>query len=142
MFLGLDIGGTKIAVIKGKGREIERKEVFLTNTASSWKEALDKAIAIAEGMKDGCTAVGISCGGPLDSRKGLILSPPNLPSWDNVPAVEYVSSALSLPAFLLNDADAGALAEYRYGAGKGYESIIFCTFGTGMGAGLILNGKL
>ncbi len=140
MYIGIDIGGTKIAVTEGKGDNIIRKEVFPTASASSWREALDRAAGIASGFSG--NAIGISAGGPLDSRKGMILSPPNLPGWDDVPAVSYLSDKLGKPAFLLNDADAGALAEYRYGAGKGYESIVFCTFGTGMGAGLILGGRL
>ena len=87
-------------------------------------------------------AVGISCGGPLDSKKGLILSPPNLPGWDNVPVTKLLSEALQVPAFLQNDADACAIAEWRFGAGQGCENMVFLTFGTGLGAGLILNGKL
>ena len=87
-------------------------------------------------------AVGISCGGPLDSKRGVILSPPNLIGWDNIPIVQQISEAFGVPAFLCNDADAGALAEWTFGAGRGCEHMVFMTFGTGLGAGLILNGKL
>ncbi|MDD4744494.1 MAG: ROK family protein, partial [Eubacteriales bacterium] len=85
---------------------------------------------------------GVSCGSPLDSRRGLILSPPNLPGWDQIPITEWVRDATGLPAWLLNDADAGALAEWRFGAGHGCQNMVFLTFGTGFGAGLILNGRL
>jgi glucokinase len=88
------------------------------------------------------SGIGISCGGPLDSKRGLILSPPNLPGWDNIPITEYFSSRFHVPVFLQNDANACALAEWRYGAGKGLDDMVFLTFGTGIGAGLILNGKL
>jgi glucokinase len=78
----------------------------------------------------------------LDSRLGLIQSPPNLPDWDNVPILQMLREAFGIPCALCNDANACALAEYRFGAGKGCESMVFLTFGTGMGAGLILGGKL
>lgn len=87
-------------------------------------------------------SIGISCGGPLDSAKGLILSPPNLPGWDEIPAAEDFSQAFGVPCRLQNDADACALAEWRFGAGRGCRSMVFLTFGTGFGAGLILDGKL
>ena len=86
--------------------------------------------------------IGISCGGPLDSRNGIILSPPNLPGWDNVPIVEMTEKRLGIKAFVQNDANACAMAEWKYGAGKGYDNVVFFTFGTGMGAGLILDGRL
>ncbi len=87
-------------------------------------------------------AVGISCGGPLDSKNGIIRCPPNLPDWDGVPVTEIISSHFGFPAFLQNDANACALAEWKYGAGRGCKNMVFLTFGTGMGAGLILDGKL
>lgn len=142
MFIGVDIGGTKIAVSKGEHGEVLEKKVFLTETSPSWEDAVEKIIDAASPFCMEAKAIGISAGGPLDSRRGLILSPPNLPSWDNVPIVKILTERLNRPSFLLNDADAGALVEYRYGKGKEYENIVFCTFGTGMGAGLIINGKL
>jgi glucokinase len=86
--------------------------------------------------------IGISCGGPLDSTAGLVLSPPNLPGWSDVPITLELERALGGRAFLQNDANACALAEWRFGAGKGTRNMIFLTFGTGMGAGLILDGRL
>jgi glucokinase len=87
-------------------------------------------------------ALGISCGGPLDSAKGLILSPPNLPGWDAIPVVSLLREKTGIPCFLENDANACALAEWRWGAGRGYRDLVFLTFGTGLGCGLILNGRL
>ncbi|HEV8082158.1 MAG TPA: ROK family protein, partial [Chitinophagaceae bacterium] len=86
--------------------------------------------------------IGISCGGPLNSKQSIILSPPNLPGWDEVPVVKNFADKFNLPVSLQNDANACALAEWKFGAGKSFQNIIFLTFGTGMGAGLILNGKL
>ena len=68
--------------------------------------------------------------------------PPNHPGWDAVPVTEYISERLSVPAFLQNDANACTVAEWKFGAGKGTRNLIFLTFGTGLGAGLILDGRL
>lgn len=87
-------------------------------------------------------SIGISCGGPLNSKAGIIKRPPNLPLWDDVPICKILNNRYNIPVRLQNDANACALAEWKYGAGKGFENIIFLTFGTGLGAGLILNGRL
>ena len=87
-------------------------------------------------------AIGISCGGPLDSRRGLILSPPNLPTWDRIDIVTPFQARFGVAVRLQNDANACALAEWLWGAGRGCRNMIFLTFGTGMGAGLILDGRL
>ncbi|MBE6550863.1 MAG: ROK family protein [Ruminococcaceae bacterium] len=139
-YIGIDIGGTKISVVKGdENGNIAEKIKFDTpeNKDEAVEKIFDSALRLGE-----CSAVGISCGGPLDSKKGKILSPPNLPGWDEVPIVHIAENVLKVPAFLRNDADACALAEWRWGAGKGCRNMIFLTFGTGMGAGLILNGAL
>jgi glucokinase len=91
---------------------------------------------------DDVSGIGISCGGPLDSRTGIIMSPPNLPGWDNVQIINTFRKRFGIPAAIQNDANACALAEWKFGAGRGYQNVIFLTFGTGMGAGLILDGKL
>ncbi len=144
--IGFDIGGTKCAVVCGletaEGMKVEKKVSFPTDHTLSPYQILDKMIAATKEMGVSFSSVGISCGGPLDSKRGLILSPPNLPGWDNVAATEYISRALGVPAYLQNDANACALAEWKYGAGRGYQNVIFLTFGTGMGAGLILDGRL
>ncbi len=156
--LGFDIGGTKCAVILGKGEMPENineliidKETFPTNVKRGWKLIIEEMLTAADriltrnGIKspgDELTGIGISCGGPLDSRKGTINCPPNLPDWDNVPICEIFSSHFGIRPVLQNDANACAVAEWKFGAGRGTENMIFLTFGTGMGAGLILDGKL
>jgi glucokinase len=149
--IGFDIGGTKCACILANVTNeditiIEREQI---KTAQNWQDILSVLCNISFNqlnknkltVKD-VDCVGISCGGPLDSKKGYILSPPNLPGWDNVPIVEFVENILGIKTRLRNDADACAIAEWKYGAGKGYNNVIFLTFGTGLGAGLILNGRL
>jgi glucokinase len=78
----------------------------------------------------------------MDSKRGIIMEPPNLLGWKDVHITEELTSRTGLPAYLCNDANACALAEWRFGAGRGTRNMIFCTFGTGFGAGLILDGRL
>lgn len=139
---GLDIGGTKCALVVGdrQGNTLGRWQVSTAQYAC-WETLVDTLLQQAAGQPRPL-AVGVSCGGPLDARHGLILSPPNLPGWDEVPITQWLNQRLHVPAFLQNDANACALAEWRYGAGKGCQHMVFLTFGTGMGAGLILNGRL
>ena len=152
-YLGLDIGGTKCAVILGKSTdgapEILGRLSFATASAASPEDALEKMCAMGDELltehevsKESLAAIGISCGGPLDSKKGLICSPPNLPGWDNIPAADIVRQHFGVPVLLQNDANAGALAEWEFGAGRGCSNMIFITFGTGCGSGLILDGCL
>lgn len=142
MFLGVDIGGTKTAVCVGDcNGNILRKEKFATGGP---EETIQKIVELGRTLLRGRSpkAVGISCGSPQDSARGLIQAPPNLPAWVDVPITDCLSQAFGAPAFLANDANACALAEWKYGAGQGTKNMIFLTFGTGMGAGLILNGRL
>ncbi|MDY3940782.1 MAG: ROK family protein [Eubacteriales bacterium] len=146
--IGIDIGGTKCAVTIGnENGEILWKRAIATTNATETLEQIYVLAKEAAGTAQAeyhtsPAAVGISCGGPLDSRRGLIQSPPNLPGWDNIPITAALTDLLHIPAYLQNDANACAMAEWKYGAGRGCENMIFCTFGTGMGAGLILNGRL
>jgi len=145
-YAGVDIGGTKTAVLlmDENGRVLQREQFATDVGRGQWKYSVDKIktkIAEFTGVKK-IRSIGISCGGPLNSRTGTILSPPNLPGWDEVPIVKILEDEFHIPAFLENDANAGALAEWKFGAGKGYRNVIFLTFGTGLGAGLILDGRL
>lgn len=138
MKIGIDIGGTKCAVVIGDETHIKKKIKFATTDCEDTLKNIFKAVEeIGKG-----DAIGISCGGPLDSQKGIIMSPPNLPDWDNIHITEMLSDRFGVPAYLCNDANACALAEWKYGAGKGTKNMIFLTFGTGLGAGIILDGKL
>jgi len=147
-YLGIDIGGTKSAVIAGTDdMKILRKEGFATETHKGPGHTIGlllntaSEIAVSLGI-DKLKAIGISCGGPLDSRKGIVQSPPNLPGWDDIPIVDLFRDKFRVPVYLQNDANACALAEWKFGAGKGTRNMIFLTFGTGMGGGLILDGRL
>lgn len=138
-FTGIDIGGTKCAVISGSAETgIQDKIKFATTNVDETIENIIKAVE----KLGTCDAIGISCGGPLDSKRGVIMSPPNLPGWDNIEIVRMLEEKFKVPVGIQNDANACALAEWKFGAGRGCQNMIFLTFGTGMGAGLILNGRL
>jgi glucokinase len=148
IYLGVDIGGTKCAVVAGTGDfEILGKRTFETNVERGWQAIVDEFMLnidtlLHEFPENNLKRIGISCGGPLDSKSGMIYSPPNLPGWDSVPVCKLFSEKFGTAAALQNDANACALAEWLMGAGQGTSNMIFLTFGTGMGAGLILNGRL
>ena len=145
--LGFDIGGTKCAVITARwvngDIHILKKEKCETDLSVSPEQMIFRMIGMAEGiLEKRPDAIGISCGGPLDPDQGIIQGPPNLPGWNDVRIVQMLSNHFGVPVHLQNDANACAVAEWKFGAGKGTQNMIFLTFGTGLGAGLILNGKL
>lgn len=145
--LGIDIGGTKCAAVTAEYTDgnitLIKKEKCATDLKISPIEMIQKLFTLADSILDKKPdAIGISCGGPLDSKKGIIMSPPNLPGWDNVEIVRLFKERYGVKTVLQNDANACAMAEWKFGAGKGCENMIFLTFGTGLGAGLILGGRL
>lgn len=148
MILGFDIGGTKCAVITALCKDGEitiiNREVVMTDLSVSPEAMIQKLIDIADEMinNEKVSSVGVSCGGPLDSKKGVIMSPPNLKGWDDVHITDILKEHFRVPVHLQNDANACAVAEWKFGAGKGTKNMVFMTFGTGLGAGLILDGKL
>lgn len=147
--IGINIGGTKCSVVTGLYSNddctIITKEELSTlelvtpeNILARFDSIIDKLI----NEDNGYSSIGISCGGPLDNELGIILGPPNLIGWERVEIVKHFTDRYNIPCFLQNDANACALAEWKVGSGKGYENVIFLTFGTGMGAGIILNNRL
>lgn len=144
--IGFDIGGTKCAVSEGmeraNGLHIRNKRILPTDHKISAYKMIDRMYECARDMAESVDVIGISCGGPLNTKKGMILSPPNLSGWDSIGIVEYLREKYGVRAYLENDANACAVAEWKFGAGRGCNNMVFLTFGTGMGAGLILNGQL
>ena len=151
-WMGLDIGGTKCAVLLATvdgGIHLKDKLRFETQSERGFEpvyaqltETMDEIL-----RKNGLTyadlnAVGVSCGGPLDSRRGVVLCPPNLPGWVNIPLKAMLEERCGVPVYLQNDANACALVEWKLGAGRGCSDMIFLTMGTGMGGGIIAEGKL
>ncbi|MEI8093873.1 MAG: ROK family protein [Spirochaetales bacterium] len=146
VFVGVDIGGTKTAVVAGGPQGGARWRVELPTVGPTGprepRELLDAVLAEVRRREPVVTATGVSCGGPLDEAAGVVLCPPNLPAWREVPVTRWLTEGLGAPAFLENDANACAVAEWREGAGKGASSVVFLTFGTGLGAGIVLGGRL
>lgn len=145
--LGFDIGGTKCAVVTaqwdGSNISLLKKEMHPTDLSISPEDMIKKLVETADSLLDKKPdGIGISCGGPLDASRGIITGPPNLPGWDHVEIVRQLTEHYQVPVKLQNDANACAVAEWKFGAGKGCRNMVFMTFGTGLGAGLILNNTL
>ena len=150
--LGLDIGGTKLAVgVVGPDGSTAGLHVAPTRRDEGPERVLARLFALgraslaAAGVR-GLGAVGISCGGPLDARGGVLLSPLHLPGWDRVPVVALAAAAFGVPARLENDATAAALGEHRHGWGRdlpdGVGTLLYLTLSTGVGGGAVVDGRL
>ena len=147
LVLGVDVGGTQTTVAIGTAEG----SILSARTGPSHADrgfpamwsALTSAIRRElDAVPTRPSAIGVSIGGPVSSRDGVVYSPPNLPGWDAIPLVRLLQEEFSLPVFIEHDAKAGALAEWMFGAGRGQRNLIFLTLGTGLGAGLIIDGRL
>ena len=150
LLLGLDIGGTKTVAALGRANgEIVAESRREDWTSGSWQADLGALEAQAGHLlretgvsSSEVDALGLCAPGPLDPVRGVVLEAPNLPGWHDVPLVAELSSALGLRGGLENDANAAALAEWRFGAGQGSAHMVYLTMSTGVGAGLILDSRL
>jgi len=150
LFLGIDLGGTKIAagVVDRGGRILARQ--YRQTEASEGPQAVLRCLIDATTQllaADGIdlsrvSAIGVAAPGPIDARRGVVTAPPNLPGWHDVPLGRMIQEEFSLPTYLENDANAAALAEHRFGAGRGVDHMIYVTASTGIGGGFILDGRL
>jgi glucokinase len=147
--IGIDLGGTKIngALADLNGKVIS-KYVLPTNASEGEENVLNRIYEVIEKvLQDGgkkaeeIKAIGIGSPGPLDAKKGIIISTPNLP-FENFQLVKPISERFGIPTYLDNDANVAAIGEHIFGAGKGTENMVFVTVSTGVGGGAILNGKI
>jgi glucokinase len=148
--LGIDLGGTKIrtGLIDRDGTVLysdyqptladEGPEVVIQRIIAG----VERVLAQADLGHDGISAIGVGAPGPLDIPRGLLIEPPNLPGWCDVPLRDIVGARIGAPTYLENDANAAAIGEYLYGAGQGTRNMIYVTVSTGIGGGLILNGRI
>ncbi len=150
LFLGIDLGGTKIlSVVAGSGGKVLSRDHALTPAAQG-PEAVIQAILksaarVLKGAgvtRDKVMAAGIGAAGVSNPETGILYASPNLPGWKNVPLRDRVQQETGIDTFLTNDANAAALGEFRYGAGKGVRNLVYITISTGIGGGLIIDGKL
>ena len=145
-YAGVDVGGTKVAagLVNANGRILSQVRVPMVSHSSS--EAGLKAVLNAlDQVTTGSTSlagIGICSPGPLDPFKGIVLNPPNLPCWRNFPLAESVQKVYPVKVKVDNDANAAALAETRWGAARGYNHVFYATIGTGIGTGIVLDGKM
>jgi glucokinase len=150
LLLGIDVGGTKVAFSLGDTTgaiTARRREPTPTtgDVSRDLEEIAAHARSVVEegGAKLGdVAAVGVSLPGPLDVETGVLLQPPNLPGWNHAPVRDVLAGALGRPVTIENDANAAALAEWRFGAGRGVDDLVLLTTSTGVGGGLILGGRL
>jgi len=148
--LGLDIGGTKLAagVVDADGR-VASFEVTATLADEGPAAGLARlfelgrrAVEAAGVPWERIDLVGIGSGGPLDAARGVLVAPPHLHGWLDVPVVALAEESLGVPAVLENDATAAAAGEHRYGAGRGTSHMVYLTISTGVGGGIVIDGRL
>ena len=148
--LALDIGGTKLAsgVVDSSGTV--HSFVSVPSEADNGPESVLERLfelgrrAVAESGLDWAdiSSVGIGCGGPLDADRGILVAPPHLPGWRDVPVTALAEKAYDRPAVLENDGTAAAAGEHRFGAGAGARNMVYLTISTGVGGGVVLDGRL
>ena len=150
MKIGIDIGGTKVAagLVDAQGGITHKTRVPMSaaGTAAAGFAAVANAIeavyALAPETRALVTGIGLCAPGPLDPKTGVVLNPPNVPCWRGFPLAAETERAFGVPARLDNDANAAALAEVLWGAGHGYANVFYATLGTGIGTGIIFDGKI
>ena len=148
--IGIDLGGTKIGtgLVNGRGEvlfsdyqpteAIQGQDAVIKRMLDAAHRVMDEAGITIEDV----SGIGIGSPGPLDIPKGMLIDPPNLPTWRNVPLRQIIQDSLGAPTYLENDANAAAIGEYLYGAGRGTRNMVYVTVSTGIGGGLILNGRI
>ena len=149
MVIGIDLGGTfiKAAIVDPRGRVLARMK-RPTEAAMGKERVVDNVFSIVRALKavsfslGGISALGMGIPGVIDFRRGVISLSPNLPGWENIPIRKMLSRRIGMPLYLENDANAAALGEKWMGAAKDVQDFCFITLGTGVGGGLVLDGKI
>ena len=148
LYLGIDIGGTKVAagLVDEHGEIISKTRVPMTanlDAAHGFAAVKNAAHAVLNSNAGNTIAgIGVTSPGPLDPRTGVVLNPPNLPCWRNFPLGDEVSKQFGVPVRVDNDANAAALAETMWGAGRGHRCVFYATLGTGIGTGITIDGRI
>lgn len=148
--IGIDVGGTKVSLCIGDDRGvIHVSKRVATNSLGSPETGLPKIVDLVKELVheekinlENIRGIGLALPGPVSTKKEMILNPPNMPLWVNVPIVQYLREKLGRPVFMNNDANAGALGEWEFGGAKHVNNLVYLTMSTGMGGGIIIDGKL
>lgn len=144
-FIAVDIGGTQIRAACYRASTQEMVELKRTTTRHPTESALERLIALIRSVwpKEGAVlSVGVAAPGPIDPYKGIIFEAPNIPGWVNLPLRAELESVFPAPFALGNDANLAGMGEWKFGAGRGYNDIIYLTISTGIGGGVICDGRL
>jgi len=151
-FIGVDIGGTKVAagLVDSAGEITHQMRIPMVATdaiaglaaVTSAIDSVHAAASLNPELHRLIAAIGICAPGPLNPQTGVVINPPNLPGWRNFPLAAEISKAYSLPVRVDNDGNAAALAEALWGAGRGYRNIFYATIGTGIGTGIVFDGRI
>jgi glucokinase len=151
--IGVDVGGTKIAAgqVDDHGEILCQTRTAMVANGTSFA-GLNAVVSAIDALSARCAVdpksnallrgIGICSPGPLDPKSGVIVNPPNLPCWRNFPLAAEVANVYRVPVRVENDANAAALAEARWGAGRGYPNVFYATIGTGIGTGIVLEGRI
>jgi glucokinase len=149
LVVGVDLGGTQLRVAVLRGAALLSRVSLLTGDDATPErlmpriyQAIHQAIEEAGIHLEQVAGIGLGAPGPLNSKTGVIYSPPNLPGWENVPIRDLLQKEFPVPIFIENDAHCAALGEYMFGAGQGSEDMVYMTVSTGIGGGIISKGKL
>jgi glucokinase len=142
--LGIDIGGTKIAAgVVSETAAVLRSAITPTRAAGGFETSIAQVYSAIGGMMTPeISAIGICAPGPLSPKTGVVLNPPNLPGWNNIPLAELVAKRFGVPCRVEKDANAAGLAETLFGAARGQASVLYMTWSTGIGAGIVLDGHI
>jgi len=150
LVLAIDMGGTKIitALVSDKG-EIVARNYCLTMANKGTESVINRILSTVDSFLNlrnvsvrQLSAISIAAAGVIDMEKGIITKSPNLPGWIDIPLRKIVKEKFQVDTFLINDANAAVLGEHQFGAGKGLSNLILITLGTGIGGGIIINGRL
>ncbi|MGE5192916.1 MAG: ROK family protein [Deltaproteobacteria bacterium] len=150
-YVGIEIGGTKLQIAVGRGegepfRAVWRGPIEASQRASRIQqqiiEGIDELLGKARIPRSQIAGVAIGFGGPVDTHKGLIVTSHQVAGWENFPLVKWFDVNFGWPAVLHNDADTAAYAEARFGAGRGFDPVLYVTVGSGIGGGLICGGEI
>ena len=150
LIVGIDIGGTKIAggLVNQKGHLVGQTLTVPTRANEGIKTSYSQVLRVIErllrraGGKAELSGIGLCAPGPVNPRTGMVLNPPNLPGWNNLPLAKKIEDRFSLPTKVENDANAAGLAEAVFGAAVGYRHVFYVTVSTGIGTGIIINRKV
>ena len=148
--IGVDVGGTnvKIALVSDKGKIIysnsipTRAEMGYEHTINSMKDAIRDLLKETKMKPTDIEGVGFGFPGQIDCKKGVVRLAPNIPGWVNIPIASIIEKEFGIPTRVDNDVRTATLGELNYGAGVGCENLVCITVGTGIGSGLVVNGKL